>query len=212
MHEVAHMNDDFDSLGSVLDSTAERSAAPDDGVSTRAAPAPVVAGPECILRAAGHWWVVHTRARHEKAVAATLARHRVRYYLPLVSVRHTYAKSRALFRVPLFPGYLFLCGTADDREIALRTHRVANILVVQDQDRFRAELSQVHRAVESGRAVDLYPALRIGQPCRVTAGPLKGLEGVVVCQGRRCRMHLAVTMLGQSAVVEVDAALLEAAN
>jgi transcription antitermination factor NusG len=164
---------------------------------------------EWISEAPGRWWVLHTRARHEKAVANSLERHRIHYYLPLVPVVRTYAKCRVTFLLPLFPGYLFLCGGHDDCERAWRTNRIANILYVEDQKQLRAELHQVCQAVETGEKVDLFKSLKKGRRCRITGGSLKGLEGVVLRRGRHCRMYLSVTILGQSAVVEVDAALLE---
>jgi transcription termination/antitermination protein NusG len=164
----------------------------------------------CFLKQPGRWWVVHTRARNEKQVAAALAARDVCYYLPVVRVQRTYAKSRFTFDIPLFSCYLFLCGDRECCEVALRTHRVAGILHVADQDELRAELQHICRVLESGQTIELYPALQIGQRCRVTAGPLRGVEGVVVRHGGRCRMYLAVSMLGQSAMVELDAALLTA--
>lgn len=164
---------------------------------------------EWISQALGRWWVLHTRARNEKVVATTLARQRVQYYLPLVRVERTYAKCRVTFLLPLFPGYLFLCGDRDACEKAWKTNRVAKILRVGNQEQLRNELRQVFLALETGENVDLFKSLRKGRRCRITGGTLKGLEGVVLRRGRHCRMYLSVTMLGQSAVVEVDAALLE---
>jgi transcription antitermination factor NusG len=164
---------------------------------------------EWISEVPGRWWVLHTRSRNEKVVATSLARHRVQYYLPLVRLERTYAKSRVTVRLPLFPGYLFLCGDHEARERAWKTKRVAKILEVDDQDQLRSELSQICRALESDGKVDLFTSLRKGRRCRITGGTLKGLEGVVLRRGRHCRMYLSVTMLGQSAVVEVDGALLE---
>lgn len=164
---------------------------------------------EWISEVPGRWWVLHTRARNEKVVALALMRHRVPYYLPLVSLERTYAKCRVTVRLPLFPGYLFLCGDNDACEKAWKTNRVARILQVDDQERLRSELRQVCQALETDGKVDLFTSLRKGRRCRVTGGTLKGLEGVVLRRGRHCRMYLSVTILGQSAVVEVDGALLE---
>lgn len=164
---------------------------------------------EWIGEVPGRWWVLHTRARNEKVVASVLARHRVCYYLPLARLERTYAKCRVTVRLPLFPGYLFLCGDHEARERALKTNRVAKILEVEDQGQLRAELRQVCRALEADGKVGLFTSLRRGRRCRITGGTLKGLEGVVLRRGRHCRMYLSVTMLGQSAVVEVDGALLE---
>jgi transcriptional antiterminator RfaH len=167
---------------------------------------------EAILRAPGRWWVLHTRARNEKRVASALAEHGIQHFLPLVYVHHTYAKAKATFAVPLFPSYVFLCGGHDECDRARRTNRLVSIIEVVDQDQLRTELSCICRIVEKGHAVELFPALQPGQHCRVTGGALKGLEGVVIQHGHRYRMYLAVTMLGQSAVVEVDAAVLEPVN
>lgn len=165
-----------------------------------------------LTRGSGRWWVVHTRARNEKHVAAKLAERQVPHYLPLVKVRHTYAKARVTFDVPLFPGYLFLYGEHNECDQARRTNRIARILHVVAQDRLRAELQHIFRVIAGGQEVELFPALQVGQRCRITRGALQGVEGVVVRHGGRCRMYLSVSTLGQSAMVEVDAALLEVIN
>lgn len=155
----------------------------------------------------GRWWVLHTRAQNEKRVAAELERHRCQYYLPLVAVRHTYARSRwAVFHKPLFPGYVFLCGEHRDREIAWRTNRVANILEVVDQERLRTELQHICRLVEHGRNIELFRGLQPGRRCRVVAGALRGVEGVVLQWAGRTRLFVGVSLIGQSATVEIDAA------
>jgi len=178
-----------------------------------AAPASATAGPGAwISPAVGRWWVLHTRARNEKRVAAALAEGRVQHYLPLVNVRHTYTKWKVSFKVPLFPGYVFLCGDHSDCDKARRTNRVARILPVADQDKMRGELRHICQVVEAGDSVELFPAIQVGRRCRIAGGPLKGVEGVVVRQGHRYRMYLSVSTLGQSATVEVDAALLESAD
>ena len=172
-------------------------------------PAPQRPGPEWIRSAPGRWWVLHTRARNEKRVAAALADGGLCHYLPLVAVRRTYAKSSVVFDLPLFPGYVFLAGGYEACDRARRTNRVANILPVADQVQFCDELMQIYRVVESGDAVQLVTGIPPGTRCRVRTGPFQGLEGVVIRQGRQCRLHLSVTILGQSAAVELDAAIVE---
>lgn len=158
------------------------------------------------------WWVLHTRPRQEKLLSETLTRTGVTAYLPLVSVRHSYAKRKVAFQVPLFPSYVFLRGGFREREQALRTNRVLNVLDVPDQDQFEREIGNVRQAISGGAAIELYPTLQVGQRCRVARGPLMGIEGTVVLLGRRCELHLSVTTLGQSAVLQLDAALVEPIN
>jgi len=90
----------------------------------------------------------------------------------------------------------------------MRTHRVANVLRVVDQERLRADLIQIHRVVESDEPVDLYPRMRRGSRVRVTGGTLAGLEGVVLKRRGLWRVYVGVEFLGQSAELEIDPALL----
>lgn len=148
--------------------------------------------------------------RNEKAVGTALAKHEIEFYLPLVRAERTYGRRRITAEIPLFPGYLFLCGGARECEAAWKTNRVANILHVAHQDQLRWELQQVYRVVESGVPVDLYPALRPGRRCRITAGSLRGIEGVVLRRRNVSRVYVAATFVGRSAVIEVDSASVEA--
>lgn len=163
---------------------------------------------------AGRWWAAHTHPRCEKALAWDLVGRGVGYFLPLVP-RVTVSggrKRRAL--IPLFTSYVFLCGTADDRQRALATGRVANLIPVHETARgqFVRELAAVEKAVVCGMPLDLYPFAAVGNRCRVTAGPFEGYEGTVVSRHGRARLVLHVSILGQGASVEIDADLLEPAG
>jgi len=169
--------------------------------------------PECQGASAaallGRWWVVQTQARNEKVVAAALERQQITHYLPLVRRLRIYAGRRVTVELPLFPGYVFLRGEGAECEAAWRTRRVSKILRVYDQARLQTELQHVRQVVDSDESTAVYPALVVGKRCRVTSGSLRGLEGVVVRRRRNCRLYIAVTILGQSAVVEIDGSLLE---
>lgn len=157
----------------------------------------------------GDWYVVHTRARNEKALAADLDVRGIGYFLPLVRVRRVYGGRTSFVDLPLFPGYLFLCGGSAEREATLRTNRVASILSVCDQSRIRVELRHVYRTTSGDVPVDLYPGIRTGRLCRVARGSLKGLEGVVLRRRSVCRVYVGIEVLGQSAELELDPGLLE---
>ncbi len=172
-------------------------------------PTPDGAGAVAIDEFAGRWWVLHTKARNEKAVAADLDRQHIRFFLPLVRRRHRYGRRSVQTKVPLFPGYVFLCGREEDRLAALKTGRVAHVLEVADQDRIRADLRQICRLVESDEPVDLYPRLRKGSRCLVRRGSLAGLEGVVLRRRGPWRVYVGVEFLGQSAELDIDPGLLE---
>lgn len=157
----------------------------------------------------GRWWVVHTRSRNEKALAEDLTRKRIESFLPLARVERKWGRRRAQLRIPLFPGYLFMCGGEDERLAAIQTNRVARVIDVCNQERLRESLAYIRQMVESPRPVDLYPGIRKGRRCRVVRGPLRGLEGVVLRRQGVFRVFVAVDVLGQSAEAEVDGSFLE---
>jgi transcription antitermination factor NusG len=112
----------------------------------------------------------------------------------------------------LFSGYVFLCGDEEMRLCALQTDRIAKIISVSDQEQLVAELEAVQRLLTSGLDVGPHAALRKGSACRICRGPLAGLEGRVERRRGRARFVVNVSILGQGAMVELDAECLEPAG
>ncbi len=157
----------------------------------------------------GLWWVAHTKARLEKAFARDLSKQGVGYFLPLVQ-RVTYSggkKRRTL--LPLFPSYVFFCGTHEDRQTAMRTNRLCRAIDVPNQDRLVSELLLIEKALQHDIQLDSHVGISAGETCRVTAGPFAGLEGQVLRQSGKLRFLLQVGVLGQGASMEIDADFLE---
>ena len=165
--------------------------------------------------AAGQWWVAHTKARFEKAFAFDLVARRVPYFLPMIErVRVSGGRKRRAM-MPLFGGYVFFCGTRDARYQALATDRLCQVIEVADQARLVRELSALRKALAGAARLDPHPFAVVGRRCRVTAGPFQGVEGVVLqhdAGSRGARLVLEVGILGQGAVMEIDADLLEPAG
>lgn len=154
------------------------------------------------------WVVAHTRPRCEKKLADAAQRAQMMVYLPLRARQHRYGGRRRVFTAPLFSGYLFCRGDLDQRRWLRQNQHVANVLEVVDQAELTRQLAQIHAALESGLVVDVMPFLESGHRVRVTGGPLRGFEGVVIRVQGRARVLLTIDMIRQAAVVEVDGALL----
>ena len=78
----------------------------------------------------GDWWVAHTKARFEKALAFDLIAKGIGYYLPMVErVKLSGGRKRRLL-LPLFPSYVFFCGDSDARYAALATNRLCQAIAV----------------------------------------------------------------------------------
>jgi len=157
----------------------------------------------------GPWWVAHTKSRFEKALAQDLARQNIGYYLPMVE-RVSFSggrKRRAM--LPLFTSYLFFCGDVQARQAALATDRVCQVIPVVDRETFVAELLVISQALACNGRLDLYPFAVVGRRCRVKSGPLQGVIGTIIRRDQQARFVLGVSILGQGALLEIDADLLE---
>jgi transcription termination/antitermination protein NusG len=164
---------------------------------------------ETISQFTGRWWVAHTKSRNEKALAQDLITRGISYFLPM-SLKVS-RKSRRTMKslLPLFSGYLFFCGQDTLCSEIKRTDRVANIIEVIDQAKLVSELVQIERVLQTGEPILPHDYIRTGQKCRVIAGPLMGLQGIVITIKGATRLVLQVDMLGQAASVEIDIDMIE---
>lgn len=157
----------------------------------------------------GVWWVAHTKSRNEKALAQDLISSDINYFLPMSwRVRHQRGrKIRSL--LPLFSGYLFFCGEENQRISLLKTNRVANLIEVKDQGKLVDELLQIAQALAAGADLRPHQYISAGKRCRVTAGPLSGLEGIVIRSKNGDYLVLQVDILGQATSVEIETDIIE---
>jgi transcription antitermination factor NusG len=157
----------------------------------------------------GLWWVAHTKSRNEKALARNMMHKNIAYFLPMIWKVRCQRGRMMRSLLPLFSGYLFFCGNENQRIETLRTNRVANLIEVKDQGKLLEELSQIEQAFRAGADLSPHRYIKAGQHCRVIAGPLAGLQGIVVKTKSAVRLLLQINMLGQAASVEIDTCLIE---
>jgi transcription antitermination factor NusG len=155
------------------------------------------------------WFVAHTCSRCEKALAWDLLRRSIGHFLPMASRTRFSGGRRRRVMLPLFPCYLFFNGGADVSYTAMTTNRVCQVINVKKQEQLARELTAIERALQSDSLLqsDTRPAR--GDRCRVVAGPLKGVEGLVTERKGKSRLFLEVSLISQGAVMEIDADLLE---
>jgi len=167
-------------------------------------------GVSSLLDLPGKWHIAHTKARFEKAFAWDLVAAGIGYFLPMMPrIRFSGGRKRTVL-MPLFTSYVFFAGDSQSRVKALTTNRLCQVLPVVDQATFVAELRTIEQAINGQVPLDPYPFVAIGKRVRIAAGPLMGMEGVVVERSKMARVVLQVSVLGQGASVQIDADVLEA--
>lgn len=153
---------------------------------------------------AGDWWALHTLPRREKDLMRRLKKKHISYYSPVVSREYRSPAGRLrTSHLLLFPGYVFLHGTAEDRVAALTTNCVANCLNIVDRASFLSELRQIQQVVASG--IDLTPEGQIepGDAVRVKSGPMTGVIGTVVERRGQKRLLVQINFIQQGASMEL---------
>lgn len=131
--------------------------------------------------------------------------------LPLYQARHRWKDRTQTVRLPLFPCYVFIHTSLERRLEILRTPGVCWLVgnggfASPIPDR---EVESVRTLMTSSAHFEPHAFLTRGDHVRVLAGPLAGIEGVLIRVKNEHRVVLSVELLKQSAAVEVDLALIE---
>lgn len=155
------------------------------------------------------WYVFYTKPRQEKAFARQLVGCDVPFFLPLIQKVNLIRGRKVTSQIPVFGGYIFLFVTEEERLRALKTNRTTNILDVEDQERLTYDLRNVQRLISADAPLTVESRIVAGQLVRIKSGPMAGLEGVVEKRRGQSVLYVAVTMLQQSAIMELDDYLLE---
>jgi transcription antitermination factor NusG len=155
------------------------------------------------------WFVAHAKPRCEKKLVQFCRREAISATLPCYKAVHKYRRKTVAFDKPLFPGYVFLKISGDQRNKIYHSGHVANLLEVTDQKLFGDQLSEILGALETGLEMRLAPAIGKGMRVKIKFGPLQGTDGWVEERYGMDVVLLRLDFIGQAAAVKIDAADLE---
>ena len=153
-----------------------------------------------------HWYVICTRPRHEKKVHEFLRYRQVECFLPLYRTIHRWKNGcKAQVELPAFPGYLFVKSQC--RELA-RVLDIPGVLSFVGSRQHPSRLDDFEiETLQSGlhlRHFEPHPRLTIGERVRIIAGPLSGLDGVLLRNKNGVRVVITLGLIHQSVAVELD--------
>jgi transcription antitermination factor NusG len=155
------------------------------------------------------WYVAHTRPRCEKKLAEYCERQGFKVTFPLYRSVKKYNRKTVTFEKPLFPNYVFLQLEPPQRQKVFQSDFVANLLDVPDQQTFEQQLGDILLSLETGMEILLAPEITPGARVKITAGPLRGLEGFVETRSGVTYVQLRLDFIAQGVSVKVEAADLE---
>ncbi len=157
------------------------------------------------------WYALYTRHQHEKSVHQVLTGKGFEAFLPLYTAAHQWKDRIKRVSLPLFPCYVFVRGPLVQWLPVLSTPGVHMVVGCAGKPATIAdgEVDAIRRVIESPMKVEPHPFLKCGDRVRVTAGVLRGLEGILVRKKNWCKILLSIEMLQRSVAVEVDAAMVQ---
>ena len=158
-----------------------------------------------------NWVCVRTRPRWEKKFAEWMIEHRKSCFLPVFRHVTCSGRKRRTSQLPLFPGFVFVEGDGNKKDYA-QTGCVAYVLRPQgakEAAQLHRELRDVWLGLASGLYVSPVQNLAAGEICRITIGPLCGVEARFERLGREGRLILQVEMMGGGVAIEVPSSEVE---
>jgi len=151
------------------------------------------------------WLVAYLVTRHEKVVAEQLSRRSIESFLPLYRMVHYWNKRRAQVDLPLFPSYVFVRIAANERLRVLEVPGIVQLVTFNGAPAaVPDEEIEALRAALHLRRSQPWPYLLTGKRVRIMAGPLRGLEGVVLRDKSESRIIVSVHFIQRSVSVELE--------
>jgi transcription antitermination factor NusG len=152
------------------------------------------------------WYALYTCPRHEKCVAQQIEQRGIDCFLPLYRSVRRWKDRRKELELALFPGYVFVRLAPGDRLRVLQLPSAVRLVSFNGQPAPlpEAEIEGLRQHLVGGVCPEPHPYLCVGRRVRVCAGPMAGLEGILVRRKDRCRIVFSLDLIMRSIAVEVD--------
>lgn len=153
-----------------------------------------------------YWYATYVSANHEKKVAFELQRRSVEHFLPLYGSVRRWKDRRVKLDMPLFPGYVFVHFSLQERLRVLQVPGVVKLVGFSScaVPVPEIEISRIRDILNQGFHAQPHPYLTVGRRVRVKAGPLAQLEGVIVKRKNRKRLVISFDLIQRSVAVDVS--------
>jgi len=155
------------------------------------------------------WYALYTRSRFEKKMLTELTDRQIEVFLPMREILSRWKDRKKRIWIPLFPGYIFVnqVDTPENRYRVLNIPGAVRFVGLEGHANPIPEeqIESVRRFLEVNIAIDPYPYMQVGSRVEVIAGPLKGIQGILVEKRGRFRFVIQVDLIRQAVSVEIDA-------
>ncbi len=155
------------------------------------------------------WYALKIRTRSEAVALASLEYYGFESYCPQVKTRRQYSDRLKAVAEPVFPGYLFCRFDLSSKSKVLASSAVAGIVGFGPQPAPipASEIEALRRTVDAGGLAA--PVPKAGDRVRVTDGPLRDVEGVLVREADATSFVVSVQLLQRAVALRVTQSAVE---
>jgi transcription antitermination factor NusG len=157
------------------------------------------------MKVENKWYVVYTKPRWEKKVAAQLSRHNIENYCPLNKVLRQWSDRKKIIEEPLFTSYVFV-RIEENAQLDVRmidgilnfVYWLGKPAIIRD-----AEIDLIKKFLSDHENVQVQPVeVNLSDKVRIISGPFMMREGNVL-EIKRKTVKVLLPSLGCSLVAEI---------
>ncbi|HEY6968100.1 MAG TPA: UpxY family transcription antiterminator [Candidatus Angelobacter sp.] len=151
------------------------------------------------------WFVLFVRSNQEKMVSQRLTEREVEHFLPCYPSVRQWKDRRVTLDMPLFPGYIFVRLPFVDRVKVLTVPNIVSLVGNKNSPSVvsQEEINWIKCGLEHGKAMP-HTYLAAGERIKVIAGPLRGMQGILLKRQNGARVVVCLDSITRSFVVEVE--------
>ena len=161
------------------------------------------------------WYVIQTRSRFEKKCADLLAKNGISAYLPLQKKMSVWSDRIKEVETPLFPGYLFVQFSENERYPILNTPGVVRFISFGGKYATIniKQMNAVQKAITSDLELEVVDIVfEPGQEVLITSGPFKDNYARLVRHNGKGKLLLTIDSIGKGILLEIGRTQVEAKN
>lgn len=152
------------------------------------------------------WLALQVRPRYEFITASILRGKGYEEFLPVYTTWRKWSDRQKKIVAPLFSGYVFCKMDENIKFPLITTLGVIRIVgscggtaYLED-----SEIEIIRIAERSGREVEPWPFLQVGDRVQIKSGLLLGLQGVLLAHKNKNRLIISIDLIQKSISVEVE--------
>ena len=158
------------------------------------------------------WYAVYTKSRFEDKVCAGLIQRSVEAFLPKIEVWSRRKDRKKKIMIPMFSGYLFVMFPEYTNERKLDVLTTPGVVKMLDKpDVYEplqipdSQINAIKSLIASDVEIQPYIYPKEGEKARITDGPFRDIEGVVMRADYRKRLFVvSIDILQRSVAIKLE--------